>query len=113
MTGPGWVAGAPWSDRQLSAFGRGVGHPARAAILRTCCESQDATHRPVELAASLGLSLGVVSYHMRVLQDLGLILLWRTRPVRGTLAHEYKLADGVADALSRTTGHGPADAHGS
>jgi DNA-binding transcriptional ArsR family regulator len=55
----------------------------------------------VDLAKELSFNLGVVSYHVKVLEDLGLVELRGTHQVRGALAHEYALADGVAAALGR------------
>jgi DNA-binding transcriptional ArsR family regulator len=48
---------------------------------------------PVELAKELDASLGVVSYHVRVLADAGAVELSRTTARRGAIQHHYRLAD--------------------
>jgi DNA-binding transcriptional ArsR family regulator len=45
---------------------------------------------PTELADTLGISIGKVSYHVRTLFNLGVIELVETRPVRGAVEHFYK-----------------------
>ena len=45
---------------------------------------------PNQLARELGLPLGRVSYHIRLLSDLGAIELVRTEPRRGALEHFYR-----------------------
>ena len=45
---------------------------------------------PNELARELELPLGRVSYHIRLLNDLGAIELVRTEPRRGALEHFYR-----------------------
>lgn len=45
---------------------------------------------PVELATELGERLGNVSYHVRILLDLGCIELVSTTPRRGALEHHYR-----------------------
>jgi predicted transcriptional regulator len=51
---------------------------------------EERTASPVQLAEQLGASLGVVSYHVRTLERLGLIKLVRTNPVRGAVEHHYR-----------------------
>jgi len=48
------------------------------------------TMSPKELADELGAPLSDVSYHVRVLRELGAIELVRTEPVRGAVAHYYR-----------------------
>jgi DNA-binding transcriptional ArsR family regulator len=50
---------------------------------------------PNELARELELPLGRVSYHIRLLNDLGAIELVRTEPRRGALEHFYKAVTSV------------------
>jgi DNA-binding transcriptional ArsR family regulator len=60
---------------------------------------------PRELADILGEPLGVVSYHVRMLKQYGLVTLSRTEPARGALAHYYvrtPLADHLLDTLNGT-----------
>jgi DNA-binding transcriptional ArsR family regulator len=48
------------------------------------------TMSPKELADQLEAPLSDVSYHVRVLRELGAIELVRTEPVRGAVAHYYR-----------------------
>jgi DNA-binding transcriptional ArsR family regulator len=48
---------------------------------------------PRELAEELGEDLSNVSYHVRVLSELGLIELVREESVRGAVAHYYKAVE--------------------
>lgn len=93
---------------RLVSLGRAVGHPARARILLACAESGEGLRRPVTLARELGLPLGVVSYHVRTLASLGLLVLRSTTTVRGAVAHDYAVAAVVAPALRALT-HAVAD----
>lgn len=52
---------------------------------------------PKQLARDLGLSLGVVAYHVRVLASLNLIRLVEVNQRRGSLEHHYT-------AVTRTGG---------
>jgi DNA-binding transcriptional ArsR family regulator len=45
---------------------------------------------PIELAREIDESLGTVSYHIRLLADLGCIELVRTEPRRGAVEHYYR-----------------------
>jgi DNA-binding transcriptional ArsR family regulator len=45
---------------------------------------------PSQLAEEVGESLSLVSYHIRILRELGCIELARTRPVRGAVEHFYR-----------------------
>ena len=51
------------------------------------------TMSPKELADELNAPLSDVSYHVRVLRELGAIELVRTEPVRGAVAHYYRSVD--------------------
>jgi DNA-binding transcriptional ArsR family regulator len=48
---------------------------------------------PKEVADQLGAELTNVSYHMRVLEELGLIELVEEEPVRGSVAHYFRAVD--------------------
>jgi hypothetical protein len=84
---------------RLVTFGRAIGHPARARILLAYADAADDVRRPVALARELELPLGVVSYHVRTLAGLGLLVLRATTTVRGAVAHDYAVADDLAPAL--------------
>ena len=73
---------------------RAMAHPLRARILALLDGGGERS--PVELARELDAPLGVVSYHVRVLADAGLVELARTSARRGAIQHHYKLRDGNA-----------------
>jgi len=62
-------------------------HPLRVRILGIL-ENQTAS--PSEIADQLGMPLGNVSYHVRILADYGLIKLVRRTPRRGAIEHHYE-----------------------
>jgi DNA-binding transcriptional ArsR family regulator len=67
-----------------------VNHPVRARCWDALAER---TLSPKELADELRQPLSDVSYHVRVLRDLGLIELVETRAVRGAVLHRYKAVE--------------------
>jgi DNA-binding transcriptional ArsR family regulator len=66
---------------------KAISHPLRHRLLGLL---DDRTASPNELARELDLPLGRVSYHIRLLADLGVIELVRTEPRRGALEHFYR-----------------------
>jgi DNA-binding transcriptional ArsR family regulator len=68
---------------------RAMAHPMRGRIL-AALDGQELS--PVELSRELGASLGVVSYHVRVLAEAGVVELARTTARRGAIQHHYRLA---------------------
>jgi DNA-binding transcriptional ArsR family regulator len=66
---------------------KAISHPLRHRLLGLL---DDRIASPNELARELGLPLGRVSYHIRLLADLGAIELVRTEPRRGALEHFYR-----------------------
>lgn len=72
-------------------------HPLRLEILRQLRSRAS----PTELARKLGAPLGSVSYHVRVLADLGALQLVDEMPRRGAIEHYYELTPGLRmDVLS-------------
>src|SRR4051812_50186947 len=65
---------------------KAISHPLRHRLLSML---DGRTASPNELARELGLPLGRVSYHIRLLHDLGAIELGATEPRRGALEHFY------------------------
>jgi predicted ArsR family transcriptional regulator len=51
------------------------------------------TATPTDIAATLGLPLGTVSYHVRFLADRGIVRLAGRTQRRGAVAHHYQLTD--------------------
>jgi DNA-binding transcriptional ArsR family regulator len=66
---------------------KALSHPLRMTILTALNEK---VASPSELADELGEPLGNVSYHVRILADLGCIELVRTTPRRGAVEHHYR-----------------------
>src|SRR6266567_3375366 len=71
---------------------RAISHPLRHRLLSLL---DDRVASPNELAQELGLPLGRVSYHIRLLADLGAIELVRAEPRRGALEHFYRAVTSV------------------
>jgi DNA-binding transcriptional ArsR family regulator len=74
-----------WQDQQ--DFVTAINHPLRVRLL-TILTVREAS--PSEVAKELGAELGVVNYHARKLEDLGMVEVVRERPVRGSTEHFYK-----------------------
>lgn len=68
-------------------WAKALSHPLRGRILQRLAER---TASPGDVAAELGVPLGVVSYHVRMLRDYGMVELVRTEPRRGALQHFYR-----------------------
>ncbi len=66
---------------------KALAHPLRITILRVL---QDRTASPSEIASEISAPLGNVSYHVRVLERVGLLELVRTRQRRGAIEHYYR-----------------------
>lgn len=65
-----------------------LGHPVRRRILRTVLVSGEAAS-PDQLAQTLSQPLSNVSYHVRVLEELGALRLDAAGPGSGSLQHLY------------------------
>lgn len=93
------------TDLHLIAKGlNGFCHPIRLKALVLL----EREHSPSELTALLvSEALGVVSYHVRILRDLGLVEETRTQPRRGALEHFYirtALAEILLEPLAELIG---------
>lgn len=66
---------------------KAIGHPLRMQLLGRLNER---VASPVELARELGESVQLVSYHVRILRDLGFVELVSTTPRRGAIEHHYR-----------------------
>ena len=66
---------------------KAIGHPLRLQLLSRLNER---VASPVELARELGESVQLVSYHVRILRDLGFVELVSTTPRRGAIEHHYR-----------------------
>ena len=71
-------------------FVKAMSHPLRVRILAMLTEREASS---LQLSEWLGATLGTVSYHVRTLQNLGVIELTRNRQVRGAIQHFYRARD--------------------
>jgi DNA-binding transcriptional ArsR family regulator len=69
---------------------KGLSHPLRVECMTVLAER---VASPREIAEALDDDLSNVSYHVRVLSELGLIELVKEEPVRGAVAHYYKAVE--------------------
>lgn len=76
---------APFEIRLAKA----LSHPLRQRLLE---QLGDRVASPVELAREIGQPLNLISYHVRVLEQRGMLELVRTRPRRGATEHFYRAA---------------------
>jgi len=67
-----------------------LGNPLRRQILRQLIAADGETS-PRELADELHQPLSKLSYHVRVLAECGTLELVRTRRIRGSTQHFYRL----------------------
>ncbi len=71
---------------------KALSNDVRARALNLIAEDPKS---PKAIAATLGLDVRSVAYHVRVLKKLGCIELAETRPRRGAIEHVYRAADWV------------------
>jgi len=77
----------PIADIDDPRLVKALAHPIRVRIMGLL-ERGSAT--PKAMADELGMPLGNVSYHVRMLRDFGFVELERTRIVRGAVEHRYR-----------------------
>lgn len=92
MAEPETHASAKDAGELDEALLRAISHPLRHRLLSML---DGRTASPNQLARELGLPLGRVSYHIRLLADLGAIELVKTEPRRGALEHFYRAVTAV------------------
>lgn len=92
----------PYSDINDPRLIKALAHPLRVRIL-SILETRDMAS-PNEMAEELGVSLGVMSYHVRRLHSLGFLELVKRTPRRGAIEHHYR-----AKARPRVTDEGWAE----
>jgi DNA-binding transcriptional ArsR family regulator len=78
----------PYSDINDPRLIKALAHPLRVRIL-SILETRDLAS-PNEMADELGVSLGVMSYHVRRLHALGFLELVKRTPRRGAIEHHYR-----------------------
>ena len=69
---------------------KALNHPVRVKALTILTER---TASPKEIAEIIGTPLSNVSYHVRVLDELGLVEIMEEENVRGSVAHFYKAVE--------------------
>lgn len=82
---------------------KALAHPLRVSILSAL---EQRTASPSQLAEELGVPLPNLSYHIRMLVQLDLLKLVKTRPRRGAIEHYYQ-AKGPAMVTDRAWGEVP------
>jgi DNA-binding transcriptional ArsR family regulator len=80
-----------YQDITDPSLAKALAHPLRTRILAAL---EDRTASPSELADELGVSLGVVSYHVRRLAALRFLKLVKRVPRRGAVEHYYTVVAG-------------------
>jgi DNA-binding transcriptional ArsR family regulator len=75
------------SEEAAERLMKALGHPMRMRILMRLSQK---TMSPNQLAQELEERLGSVSYHVRVLVEIGYLELIRTEPRRGAVEHFYR-----------------------
>lgn len=83
-------AAGPITSLDDPRYLRALGHPVRVRALTIL---REAPNSPNGISKVLGQKLGVVAYHVRTLQDLGLIRMTHERPRRGATEHFYTAVD--------------------
>ncbi len=66
-----------------------IAHPLRRRILRLLADRREQSS-PAKIAKEFHLQVGMVGYHVRVLQKLGAVELTDEGMVRGAVEHFYK-----------------------
>jgi DNA-binding transcriptional ArsR family regulator len=69
---------------------KALNHPVRAQALAILANG---IASPTELADRLDQPLGNISYHVRVLEELGLVEIAAEEAVRGSMAHYFKYVE--------------------
>lgn len=75
------------ASTEHAAYLKALSHPLRHRILHAMNQGLSS---PKDIAERLGESLGVVSYHVRTLEELGCIELAETKFRRGAVQHFYR-----------------------
>jgi DNA-binding transcriptional ArsR family regulator len=79
------------TDTPDAHVARVLSHPLRPQILQILSLRGEAS--PNEIASELGVPLGTLSYHTRLLRDAGWIELVREVPRRGAVEHFYRAVE--------------------
>lgn len=91
-----------------SALAKVLAHPIRIEFLQLLARHGELS--PRDAAASTGVSLASVAYHVRELAAHGLVALIGTRPRRGAVQHFYRLTErgkATVEAIETVLQHAP------
>jgi DNA-binding transcriptional ArsR family regulator len=75
-------------EAKAEDFIKAISAPQRRRILRTLHDAGEA-RSPNELAKTFGISVGNISYQIKVLKECGVLALTDTRQRRGATEHFY------------------------
>lgn len=92
-----WLSNPPTYPGSQHDLLKAIANPTRRQILRVLHEVEEA-RSPNELRKALGVTVGYVSYHVKVLKDCGVVALTDSRPVRGAVERFY-ISTVVSDRL--------------
>lgn len=88
------LATPPVGERSQPAV-MALSHAVRRTVID--CVARGLTS-PKDMAEDMGVALGVVSYHVRMLRDYGVLEIERSEPRRGALQHYYRFSEqAIAD----------------
>jgi len=92
---------AEHDDEEVLRLGRIISHPLRLRIVRALAQSAEEPISPQQLVSLTGGTLGTVSYHVRKLEELGVVELAQEVPRRGAIQHFWRLTGEGRKLLSR------------
>ena len=81
---------------ETQSFVDAVQHPLRREILRLAVE-QEEKFSPTQASRALEVDLSVVSYHVKVLSDKGVLTLVSKRPTPSSVEHFYAPASSALE----------------
>lgn len=84
------LAEAPIEEIASSPAVKALAHAIRRDVIDCVARGIDT---PKDMAERTGHRLGVVSYHVRMLRDYGVLELARSEPRRGALMHFYRFSE--------------------
>jgi DNA-binding transcriptional ArsR family regulator len=81
---------------------KALAHPLREEILDYIARTDGEPVSPSEMAEALGVPLANLSYHVRMLSQLGIVKVVKVVPRRGAIEHFYAYtSDEARDKINR------------
>lgn len=107
--GPAMMVGPPEDDKAIAALYKATSHRIRRHILLVMQEDREPL-APIDFERRFyprgddekKRKLSGISYHFRVLEEVGLIDLVDTEPIRGSVKHYYRLSGAFTAELRDT-----------